>query len=937
MGFRSAFRAAFVDDPFRAGAGFGVAAASSNAVTLEMPNEVRPMPQPHETWTPTYGSSFSYKMAPKEMVPLWFRVKTTGIGPYTLSLGGTDASKYTAEFFKPFGQVVDNSDAYKRASLSASPTGTYYDPLNPIPSGSNNFSPIATDTWEYVYLVLTCKSTTTQGNHSLSITLGSASISLSVHCWGNISIPDAPSRQMLVLANSSAAQKGILGGYVSGGEANADVSQTTCGNAVTDFLKRYRMTPYQTSLAFLSESGGTLNVDSLGSSSFRSMQIDRLSSGDWKMWRADPQGQTSHRTLSYAQAAEATIAANPSTFTNMILYVWDEPDSSSSVIAGNIKTILDNWKAGSPSTKLLLTVDKDWFSGSGPTAVGLTEATYGSQLILVPVVNNIGGSKPAISSYQDSATGMYTSCQGNCQTQLNSNSTSGTDQGYVDYAYIDYPRVRTMAEFLLSTRTGWRTKLRFMLHYDTMQAWLSWDGTSSNDASKNPWLSARRFGVAGDGTMVYPGIPNYQPHASIPAFASNSRVVCPSIRLLYATHASFMADLCSLYSTANGGVNPADSIVTSHTSFSTNYGDYQSLRVSIGDALEAGTTLTQPAATQVKFVQQPTGTAPATNISPSITVAVRDQYGATRTADNTTQITLAKVSGPGSLSGTLTRTCSSGVATFNDIQLSADGSYTLSASASGLTSDTSSSFAIAFSPTSITNIKAWFKADGTITKDGSNVVSQWSDDAGTGNHMAQATAGRRPTWVDSVLNGKPIVRFDSTSTATGKFLSKDGWNGGGVLDDMTVFIVHKPGNTTSTMVPVGSSDQFGDWSIFTNRNDKFVSIQGKNSETGTILDGSTAESSSFKVVSATLSYKVGPYNDRATVRLNGSVEVNDQITGAARPEAMRIGSGYGTDYSALPNTYWYNGDIAEVIVYAKILNSTELGQVESYLTGKYGL
>lgn len=66
--------------------------------------------------------------------------------------------------------------------------------------------------------------------------------------------------------------------------------------------------------------------------------------------------------------------------------------------------------------------------------------------------------------------------------------------------------------------------------------------------------------------------------------------------------------------------------------------------------------------------------------------------------DYTGAITLAKVSGPGDIAGTLTVNATAGVAYFNDISFTATGNYVLSASSTGLTSATSSAISIALPP-----------------------------------------------------------------------------------------------------------------------------------------------------------------------------------------------------------------------------------------------
>lgn len=73
----------------------------------------------------------------------------------------------------------------------------------------------------------------------------------------------------------------------------------------------------------------------------------------------------------------------------------------------------------------------------------------------------------------------------------------------------------------------------------------------------------------------------------------------------------------------------------------------------------------------------------ATNLSTFTVKAV--YYDGSTATGYTTDIVLSKQSGPGTLSGTTTRTPSSGVSTFNDIQLSAAGTVTLLATSGSFT------------------------------------------------------------------------------------------------------------------------------------------------------------------------------------------------------------------------------------------------------------
>ena len=74
-----------------------------------------------------------------------------------------------------------------------------------------------------------------------------------------------------------------------------------------------------------------------------------------------------------------------------------------------------------------------------------------------------------------------------------------------------------------------------------------------------------------------------------------------------------------------------------------------------------------------------------------------------------------------------------------------------------------------FSPTDLTNLLAWYKADGALWQDSARTipvaldgdpVGAWDDESGNGNHLLQATTGHQPMYRTEVLNGRPIVRFD---------------------------------------------------------------------------------------------------------------------------------------------------------------------------------
>jgi len=100
---------------------------------------------------------------------------------------------------------------------------------------------------------------------------------------------------------------------------------------------------------------------------------------------------------------------------------------------------------------------------------------------------------------------------------------------------------------------------------------------------------------------------------------------------------------------------------------------------------------------KLSFITQPTTTSAGSIISPPVQVAVKDTLGNIVTFDNATQITLALQNNPtgATLSGTLTRTASQGVATFDDLSLNYRGTgYTFLATAPYMQPATSEAFEV---------------------------------------------------------------------------------------------------------------------------------------------------------------------------------------------------------------------------------------------------
>jgi hypothetical protein len=79
-------------------------------------------------------------------------------------------------------------------------------------------------------------------------------------------------------------------------------------------------------------------------------------------------------------------------------------------------------------------------------------------------------------------------------------------------------------------------------------------------------------------------------------------------------------------------------------------------------------------------------------------------------------------------------------------------------------SDSEDSNALSFSPTQLTNVRLWLRADLGVTLNGAD-VDIWADQSGAGNDFSAAAAANQPLFIglDAGFNQKPAVQFDGGS------------------------------------------------------------------------------------------------------------------------------------------------------------------------------
>ena len=225
-----------------------------------------------------------------------------------------------------------------------------------------------------------------------------------------------------------------------------------------------------------------------------------------------------------------------------------------------------------------------------------------------------------------------------------------------------------------------------------------------------------------------------------------------------------------------------------------------------------------------------------------------------------------------------------------------------------------------------TTLQIWFDASSggqfiPSVLDG-DTFTQWTDKSNFA-HNANPTGGAttRPTFRTAVQNAKSIVRFDGTNDCLS--INPIAWAQS--LAGMTVITVSKFSSTSGAQT-LTTSDQ-DDMGIFIDTNYK-VTMAGASA------DSSTAADTSYHI--HTLKFDGAGVGNAARLiyRLDGTAKtLTFTGTVGATTSASNGTIFLGCDDSA----EFMNGDVAEYLIFNKALSNSEMTDVETYLTTKWGL
>lgn len=209
-------------------------------------------------------------------------------------------------------------------------------------------------------------------------------------------------------------------------------------------------------------------------------------------------------------------------------------------------------------------------------------------------------------------------------------------------------------------------------------------------------------------------------------------------------------------------------------------------------------------------------------------------------------------------------------------------------------------------PNTISGCILWLRADSLALSNGA-AAEEWFDESSSGNHTNQ-TGTACPTFVTNVVNSLPVLRFDGTND----YLILDS----NVSTVRQYFIVAKWSGTNNLTSILG-------------RNEAPLMFFGGTSATGLIIHQTFSYS---QIVNGTaynngtlLASTASLYRDFNQFQLFSSTTTTTNMT------FNNIGATFHS------STYYFGGDVAEIIVFDAILSEPNRLLVQNYLSRKYNI
>lgn len=241
----------------------------------------------------------------------------------------------------------------------------------------------------------------------------------------------------------------------------------------------------------------------------------------------------------------------------------------------------------------------------------------------------------------------------------------------------------------------------------------------------------------------------------------------------------------------------------------------------------------------------------------------------------------------------------------------------------------------------------WLKADNGVYTNTSGaaaingqLVQVWADQSGNGNNFDQPTSIKRPQYVANVLCGKPVLRF---TISRGTYMQSP-FKLSGAKSIFLAFVLPSLYNSGETLLSIkGSGDVFTeivgtDFSGY--KPMSYIQDLASTSSSSPTLNvmpargNSASFSTSGNLFSVVYDGSSNTSSAAYTAKYDGSSATISSSGNFGRKQEDTTSIGARVPQQ---NINYFTGDIAEIIVYNRVLSGAEVSQVENYLIGKYGL
>lgn len=233
---------------------------------------------------------------------------------------------------------------------------------------------------------------------------------------------------------------------------------------------------------------------------------------------------------------------------------------------------------------------------------------------------------------------------------------------------------------------------------------------------------------------------------------------------------------------------------------------------------------------------------------------------------------------------------------------------------------------IDFSPKDIEGLLAWYRAESLTLSDGA-AVGSWTDSSGNGHTLSQSTASLKPLFYSKtgIINGKPVVRFDGTDdlmTPATTYIDQ--------TKKLTAYALVKPSSVHDGVIFTSAASS-GDFLRYRN-NAGTLQVRTGVLSGGSVFDANAA-------VAAGNWARLAVVMD-ATDSAAGAFTIyeNNSSLGASTASVRTAPDG-GLTFGSVPDgtQQWFNGDVAEIMIYEGAHTSTQRMEVDAYFTRKYAL